>query len=44
VDWLIEKIFSFVKSFSDAGKEGERLADEAHRKRQEERNKLPTGS
>ena len=33
VDWLIEKIFSFVKSFSDAGKEGERLADEEHERR-----------
>jgi hypothetical protein len=39
VDFLIAKIFGFFKSFVDAGREGERLADEAHRERQQQRKK-----
>lgn len=39
MDWLIEKIFGFFKSFIDAGREGERLADEAHRQCQQQRKK-----
>ncbi len=37
MDWLFDKVNELFKSYIDAGREGERLADEAHKQREEEK-------